>query len=193
MKIKFIIATIFLLSCLMVSTCFGHKITVFGYVDGDMIKTESTFSGGRVARNCKLSMARGSDTVLIGETNDKGMLDFPVPQEREGFDLIVVCGDGHRGTWRIESEEFLDLPDSSPKAIPAQSVESVSGTRVTQTDTDLRQMFRQELAAELSPIKRQLAELRKDSVSLADIMGGLGYILGLAGLASYMRYRKHGK
>ena len=184
-KRLFSIFFILLITLSLSGTCFAHKITLFGYVDQGMVKTESKFSGGRAAIHCQLSMVSELEPVFIGETDEKGMLDFPIPEDKNGFDLIITCGDGHRGTWRIESDELLGTT-------PVQNddhAHPVVSTAVPATD-DLRVMIREELDAELAPIKRQLAELRQDTVSLADIMGGLGYFLGLAGLASYMRFRK---
>lgn len=168
--------------------CAAHKITVFGYVDQGMVKTESTFSGGRVAKHCQLSVLNDGEPVLMGSTDDNGMLDFPVPEEQVGFEIIVSCGDGHRGAWRIEAEELGAPPvaSSHTDSPPAERV-TVPGAE------DLRRIVREELAAELGPIKHQLGQLKQGSVSLADIMGGLGYFLGLAGLASYMRFRRDGR
>jgi flagellar biogenesis protein FliO len=36
----------------------------------------------------------------------------------------------------------------------------------------------------------KLAEMDQKQIKLADILGGLGYILGLVGLAAYMHYRR---
>jgi hypothetical protein len=41
---------------------------------------------------------------------------------------------------------------------------------------------------ELAPLKAQLAE---QAWGLRDIVAGIGYILGLMGLASYVHYRKN--
>lgn len=180
------ICTLVLLAVFCVSgTCLAHKITLFGYVDQGMVKTEATFSGGRAAMHCQLSMITDTEPSFIGETDESGMLDFPIPQEKTGFDLIVTCGDGHRGTWRIEASELGGsssnvTPEHGPPVVITPSTEAVN----------LRSVIREELQAELGPIKRQLAELKQDTITLADIMGGLGYFLGLAGLASYMRFRK---
>ncbi len=187
-KRLFSIISILLIVLSLSGTCFAHKITLFGYVDQGMVKTEAKFSGGRAAMHCQLSMVTEFEPLFIGETDDNGMLDFPIPEDKNGFDLIVTCGDGHRGTWRIESDELRGtISDQNHEHSHPEA-----NTSMPVTD-DLRVMIREELDAELAPIKRQLAELRQDSVSLADIMGGLGYFLGLAGLASYMRFRKESR
>lgn len=185
--VKGIAVVFFLVQVLWGSAVFAHKITVFGYVDGGMVKTESTFSGGRAARHCQLSIQTGSGLIDIGETDEGGMLDFPVTMEDWGFDLVVVCGDGHRGTWRMDAQELQGVEDDGfVAAIIQDSSDSVGFGN----NTELRLILRDELVRELGPIKRQLAELKKEKITLADIMGGLGYFLGLAGLASYMRFRK---
>lgn len=179
---------VLLLVLLFGSECAAHKITVFGYVDQGLVKTESTFSGGRIAKHCQLSVLTGGSPVLVGVTDDNGMLDFPVPEEQAGFEIIVACGDGHRGTWRIEAEELGAPPVAIPPA--ASLPDKIVAPHGIE---DLRLIIREELVAELGPIKHQLGQLKQDSVSLADIMGGLGYFLGLAGLASYMRFRRDGR
>lgn len=177
-------------SCLLVTDCFAHKITIFAYVDQGLVKTESKFSGGRPAKGCQISIVKGSSPVAVGQTDEKGLFNFPVPEAKKGLDLIVTCGDGHRGQWRVEADELQNLPvvsgQSQVETVPVQVNE-------VQNDQDIRLLLREELGAELGPIKRQLAELKQDSVSFTDIVGGLGYILGLAGLISYMRFRREGK
>ncbi len=42
----------------------------------------------------------------------------------------------------------------------------------------------------LQPIQRRLAESQENKISLIDILGGLGYIIGLVGLAAYFQNRK---
>ncbi len=179
---------VLLLVLLFGTECLAHKITVFGYVDQAMVKTESKFSGGRPAKGCQLTVLTGTSPVIVGRTDEKGRLDFPVPEQPIGFDILVSCGEGHQGKWRIDTEEL-----GRPPATPISTGSPQKKVTLPVQDSALQLMIRAELAAELGPIKHQLAELKQDSVSLADIMGGLGYFLGLAGLASYMRFRRDGK
>lgn len=178
---------VLLLVLLFGTECSAHKITVFGYVDQSMVKTESKFSGGRPAKGCQLTVLTGTSPVIVGHTDEKGRLDFPVPEQHIGFDILVSCGEGHQGKWRIDTEELGGFPETPSSTGSPQKV------TLPAQDSALQLMIRAELAAALGPIKHQLAELKQDSVSLADIMGGLGYFLGLAGLASYMRFRRDGK
>ncbi|MGD8267671.1 MAG: hypothetical protein PVF55_05850, partial [Desulfobacterales bacterium] len=57
------------------------------------------------------------------------------------------------------------------------------------TDTELKTLIEGALEKKLAPIRRQLAQLAQRP-SLHDIIGGLGYIMGLVGLGAYMQSRR---
>ena len=44
----------------------------------------------------------------------------------------------------------------------------------------------------LAPIMRTLAEMQEQKVRLTDVLGGLGYIFGLVGVAAYVKAREKG-
>ncbi|WP_291303183.1 cobalamin biosynthesis protein CbiL [Desulfovibrio sp. MES5] len=46
------------------------------------------------------------------------------------------------------------------------------------------------LDSRLSPVRRQLAEMRTDEPGIREIVGGMGWFVGLAGLALYFRSRR---
>jgi len=43
---------------------------------------------------------------------------------------------------------------------------------------------------ELEPVKRMLAELSQSGPGVTEIVGGIGYIIGLFGIVAYMKSRK---
>ncbi|WP_291441055.1 cobalamin biosynthesis protein CbiL [Desulfovibrio sp.] len=45
------------------------------------------------------------------------------------------------------------------------------------------------LESRLAPLRRQLAEMRQDGPGLKEIVGGMGWLVGLAGIALYLRSR----
>ncbi len=46
------------------------------------------------------------------------------------------------------------------------------------------------LDKKLAPIMRALAEMQEQKIRLTDVLGGLGYIFGLVGVAAYVKSRK---
>ena len=46
------------------------------------------------------------------------------------------------------------------------------------------------LDQKLASVMAKLAEMDQSRIKISDILGGLGYILGLVGLAAYMHYHR---
>ncbi len=178
--------TLFLLACL----CFlptqaeAHKIHVFAWVSGDTVTVESSFSGDKPLINGKVTVkTKASDTVLLEGIGDKnGIFTFTVPSglKTEKPDLLIVVsgGEGHQSEWLIPATEYLT---ASPP--PSQPVTSKENTK------ELQKMIRDTIVQELAPIKRTLAENSQSKPGFRDIMGGIGYLLGIAGLIAWMRNR----
>jgi nickel transport protein len=55
---------------------------------------------------------------------------------------------------------------------------------------DLQLAIEAALDKKLKPIMKMLAESRQSGPSIRDVLGGIGYILGLVGLATFVQYRR---
>jgi nickel transport protein len=180
----------FFLLIVFASPAYAHKVHIFAYVDGDVIKTESRFNGGRPARDCSVTVTglKGQDVVASGHSDALGFFHFPVPAQGGGFDIAVTCGDGHRGSWRLEAEEYLPAGTE-----PVGHVHQQPQTTTLPHDNNekaLRKIIGEEVDKKLAPLRRDLARLAEKKTGLQDILGGIGYLLGLAGLAAYMQFKK---
>ncbi len=179
--------TFFLLACLCLlpTQAEAHKIHVFAWVAGDTVTVESNFSGDKPLINGKVTVKnKESDTILLEGIGDKkGIFTFTVPSElkTEKPDLLIVVsgGEGHQSEWLIPATEYLTA--STP---PSQPFTSKANTK------ELQKMIRDTITQELAPIKRTLAENRQSKPGFRDIMGGIGYLLGFAGLIAWMRNRQ---
>lgn len=54
---------------------------------------------------------------------------------------------------------------------------------------EIEKALEKTLDKKLAPIMRTLAEMREQKVRLTDVLGGLGYIFGLVGIAAYFKRR----
>jgi nickel transport protein len=139
--------------------------------------------------------------VLEGETNDKGEFKFARPQVDSALKVVLISGMGHQGEW-ILTREDLGLP-------PAGSTTAATGETKTEpaattspanipTDTasanvnmqELTKMVTQVVAREVAPLKKMMIEQVEGGPSITEIFGGIGWLIGLAGMAAYMKYRK---
>jgi nickel transport protein len=74
-------------------------------------------------------------------------------------------------------------PESEPA--PAASGEVAFGSRPLAAD--IEQSLERALDKKLAPILRMLAESREQGPKLSDVLGGIGYIIGLVGIAAYFK------
>lgn len=196
-----ILVSILLLS---VSQAQAHKVRVFAYESGGEIIAEAEFSSGRPAKNAEVSVESADGMLLLsGKTDENGIFRFPVPAGAQGgrddLTIVVNGGEGHRGTWLLNATDYL-AADASPTPSPQEH--SLPVMQKNEKDEDkhfidncsgLEVRLEKLLARELAPIKRTLAENQEKKVDLRDILGALGYIFGLAGLAFYHQAKRKGK
>jgi nickel transport protein len=177
----------------------AHKVTVFAWVEGDRVYTESKFSGGRVAKDARIEVYNAAgEKLLEGRTDDEGKFAFKPPRP-EDLQIVLIGGTGHRNEWRLSAEEFTgpgSAAESSPAVSMAETVPSRneasdsprSGT-ITLSPGELQALIEQSLDKKLAPILHRLGNLDQGP-SLSDIIGGIGYIIGLVGLAAYFNARR---
>ncbi|MBW1645420.1 MAG: hypothetical protein JRJ56_03700 [Deltaproteobacteria bacterium] len=189
----------------------AHKVMVFAWISGNQVHTESKFSGGRRVKAGKIEVFdQDGKLLLTGTTDDQGKYNFPLPAAKE-LKIVLTAGMGHRGEWRVSREEIkaaraeastgraakpadgggeiAPAADSRPAAAPAMSADQPAAV-VTLSRRELRQLLDQALDRKLEPVIRMLTEAREHRPSLTDILGGIGYIIGLVGLAAYLRQRQ---
>jgi nickel transport protein len=182
MRIRLILLLFFILLPLQAQ---GHKINVFAWVSGDMVTVESSFSGNRPLKKSSITVNNNQtgDQILQGEGDEKGIFSFTIPPAlmQKGADLriIVSAGDGHQAEWLLPATEYV-----SNTIIHQQPQKQIADSE------ELRRLLQEVLEQELAPIRRSIAKANDSTPGFHDIMGGIGYLLGLAGLVSWLRNRK---
>ncbi len=181
---------------------YAHKIRIFAWEEGGIITAEVKFSGGKVAQNAIITVAskQGHQELLKGKTDSQGKFSFPIPQtaRENNYDLeiIVDSGDGHKNSWLLNASDYLELPENVPppplvaEPPPPQNLQSTQSSQTYINEEQLRQIIESALDKKLAPIKRSLARQQDKKPSLQDILGGIGYILGLAGIAAYFKSKR---
>jgi nickel transport protein len=185
----------------------AHKVRIFAWQDGNNIVTESKFSGGRPAQNATVSVIdlQNGQRLLSGTTDTEGLFSFPLPvSSSKELQIIVDGGDGHKNSWKYtledpSSEQEIPPPlataTNATKQLPNQPEPGKTEENTFQpiAASELTRIVETALDKKLAPIKRTLAENSEKGPTLQDIFGGIGYILGLAGIAAYMQSLKNKK
>jgi nickel transport protein len=177
----------------------AHKVSVFGYVEGGQILGEGYFSGGGKARQCQVSLLDSSGKILAQtKTDDQGAFRLKLPQAAPPLRLVLDAGMGHRGEYlltakdlgkAIEATKNAKAPQAALSAAPSEEKAPALATGIDAQQ--LSSIVEKALAKQLAPLTAQIAKMNAErGIGISDVIGGLGYILGLLGLAAYMKSRK---
>lgn len=169
----------------------AHKMKVFASATGTAVSGYVYFNGDSRAINTKVT-AVGSDgsTVFEGLTDDKGQFGFQATRRMDH--VITVDGnDGHMGAFTVTAAELPDSlpPASSGNAAPPAPASVAAPTEAVAGSADLRAFIDQSISRQIRPLREQI-DAYQEKIWWHDVIGGIGYIVGLAGLAFGWANRK---
>lgn len=193
---------------LNVTPAWAHKVTIFAWVEGDTVFTQSKFSGGKRVKNATVVVYdKEGNQLLEGATDENGEFSFKVPKKTD-LKIVLKASMGHLGEWTIPEEEITEVADTSETG----AVEKEAGTvmreehPVSQTIADVESpetvaaltVSRQEvqqvvdnaLDRKLAPIVTMLTDSLDRGPKMGDVIGGIGYIFGLVGVGLYFSNRR---
>ncbi|MEJ2641749.1 MAG: hypothetical protein P8010_19460 [Desulfosarcinaceae bacterium] len=177
------------------ASAWGHGLSVFAWVEGQQVMVESKFSGGKRPVNATVRvLAPDGRELLTGKTDDQGRWAFDLPQ-KTALKIVLEAGTGHQAEWDLRAEEVgAATVATTPPAPLAQepSAPQAPAGAAAPGGADLEARLARVVAQALQPINARLAhiEYERRGPSLQDILGGLGYILGLVGIAAYVQARR---
>ncbi len=187
----------------------AHRQLVFAVVEGDRILVESKLVPDTPVKGGKVTVSdkQTGQVLVTGQTDEQGKFSFPIPAaaaaSRADLLIVVEAGMGHKGEWLLKAQKYLPAAAAAtpaPSATPAPGgaatapAASSSSAAVKPVDTQaLEAAVSRAVARELAPVKEMLAELAAHRTSFTNVIGGLGYILGIFGLWGYFLSKKQGK
>lgn len=160
-----------------------------------------------------------SGTVMGSAVTDaRGQCALPVTPELRAAkaDLIieVQAGEGHRNVWTMPAGEYLSAPVETPGTsavatapggtppAPSRDAPRVSapaspahvGGMQPRTDAVideavLRRIVAEAVSEQIAPLRHSLAAMQSGAPRMADVAGGIGFLVGLAGIALWARSR----
>ena len=188
----------------------AHTLYLFASGEGKSIKGQVFLPGGTGVPDAEISLTTPDGKIVAKTKSDaegKFTLDAPF---RSDFKVVAITADGHQAQWNVSAAELAELPgppssasgkpegnssdvaDHSPPTTPvssgSHSQQESPATGIAAPLADLR--------SEMNTLKAQLVKLREEwqefraTTQLRDVLGGLGYILGITGIAFYILARK---
>lgn len=181
----------------------AHRLKAFASVDGMTINGSAYFSGMGMARGVEVEALAPDGSVLARTTtDDQGRFSVTI-RRRVDHRIIVDAGDGHRAEYLVRAEEMpqsiaesLELPADIVAAnaapVPASPPPAAAGgSAVTIISPELEQAVDHAVARHIGPLREQL-DAFEDAIRFRDILGGLGWIVGITGVACYFLARRNG-
>ncbi len=191
-----------ILALLIGSNALAHKVNVFAYAEDGMVHTESYFSDGRKVVNSVVEVfdAKYNKLLLTGKTDKNGEFSFNIPQAT-GLRIVLTASMGHKNEYFLSEDEVRDaigiakVPEKPPpRRVETEKMEELPETVTKVYGERLEALMEQVVEKKTAPIMKKLLKIEEQmqKPSLKDIIGGLGYIVGLMGIGIYFRYkRKH--
>lgn len=190
----------------MATSAHAHRVSVFAWVEGDMVYVQSKFSGGRKVKDGLITVTDAAGNELLqGRTDAQGEFAFKIPR-RTQLHIILKAGTGHRAQWVLPLADMQppadtasagsqkpaarEKPDQAAAVKPQPPAAMVPPVSSRPGPAEIEAAVEKALERKLKPLYKMIAESRQQGPTLADVLGGIGYIIGLVGLAAYVRYRK---
>ncbi len=175
------------------ATTFAHKVYIFAWQEEDTVHTESYFGSKKKVKDGLIQVFDSSGQKLLeGHTNAQGEFSFKPPQ-KTNLHIIVEAGMGHKGEFFLDLEEPEAFLTAETESTETRNTEPLSSTPASADAQEIRRIVEEALDSRFKPFMRELARIRKEKEpGFTEIIGGIGYIVGLMGLAMYFRSRKKG-
>lgn len=181
----------------------AHRVTIFAWVDGDTVHTQSRFSGGKAVKNGRISVYDSQQKLLLtGNTDPAGEFDFNLPGTTD-IRIVLDAGMGHGNEWVLSAEDIgfasgkgdasgkkLTAPPPDSKPVSTELSKPTPSISTKLTRDEIKVIVDESIDNKLKPMMKLLSELHDGQPSFNDILSGIGYILGLIGLGAYIHYRR---
>ena len=152
---------------------YAHKVQMFAHVEGSKVFVEGYFADGKKAKNSEVTVFdnKSGERLLGGKTDDMGKFSFNIPKKTD-LRISLNASLGHKTEQVLPGSE---LPDAGGSNMPLRGTKEHEEKGIEKG---------------ISPLLRGFSEC-KERVYYSEIIGGIGYIFGIMGIALYFKARKN--
>jgi nickel transport protein len=198
---------LFLLTIFSADSALAHRVVVFAWVEGDTVFTQSQFPDGRKIADGQVNVFDMDHNLLLeGKTDPNGEYSFKIPKITD-LNIVLDAGMGHQGQWKLSEDEIKSsMGISAQEPVAESSKKNQSESLVSEDDPKpaektillsekqleqvVEKAVEKALDKKMAPMNRMLAQMQNKGPSVNDIFGGIGYILGLFGIAAFILSKK---
>ncbi|MBS3764851.1 MAG: hypothetical protein KGZ25_16240 [Planctomycetes bacterium] len=181
--------------CSIPRPALAHKMNVFASPEGKKIKGFVYFPGGGRATGVEVVLkAADGKTLDRTKSDDNGEFEFTM-RRRMSYRVICESPDGHRAEFEVAAESLPDdltetdgVKGSIEEERPADEQWSPEEKTKGLEEETLERIVERAVQRQVRPLGEELDRTRA-KIRLQDILGGIGYILGILGITSYLLSR----
>jgi len=196
-RVVFSLAAGLVLAVAIASPAWAHKVILSCYPAGDVIEGELGFSSGDMAADTVVEVF-DPDGNKLGETttNADGYFVY-TPTQAVPHVFRANLGAGHVGEYVMPVADLPaglasgDAPTPTPTEAVASGADAAEGPGMAITP-EVTDMIAEAVRNEMRPLRREIAAY-KEHHDVQTILGGVGYIFGLFGLAFFLMARRQGR
>ncbi len=174
----------------------AHKLNIYAYHDGDMVHAEGYFADGSRCKNCTVEVydKNTGRAITEGKTDNNGKFSFRMP-EAASLRLVLKAGAGHQAEYNLslkkeQPQDTKRLKEGISKEV--QNKSSLDKQKCLSSE-DIEVIVSQAIDRKIQPLLNQIALMHKEigRVGIIEIIGGIGYIVGIMGIIMYFKSRKN--
>jgi len=214
-QVPLLIGFSFFLMCAfcIVQEADAHKVNIYAYAEDGMIHSESYFVDGTKCKNSPVEVLdeKTGARLLEGKTDENGKFTFKIPKVAS-LKLVLHASMGHQNEYTLGKDEVSEsVGEKQPQKEVKETEKSSSrpAKNIIKTDKspagngdssapggmsapEMEAVIEKVVDSKIKPVMGVLVKLQESSEKprLTEIIGGIGYIVGLMGLAMYLKKRR---
>lgn len=188
----------------------AHNVNVYAYLETGRMVVQGYFGGKAKAVDCVVELLDGEGTKLAdGRTDASGVCAFrltDLPRLQGDLKVVLHAGMGHRAEFTLTAAELAGGANSTgaaseqrPQTKDRPETATIEGNYPVTDQTGLKKAMEEALDSRLQPLvamignqQKLLLEQKNKGPGVIEAIGGIGWILGIFGLAAYFMSRRRG-
>lgn len=167
--------------CLIALPCSAHNLKVFASATGSDITGYVYFTDGTSVPNIPVSVQVADQVVAELSSDQQGEFHYHAATSADHH-ISVNTGEGHLAHYTVNAAEL------SGKAVALTSTgQAITTSNPADCNTAIEQNLHT-LQTQISSLQQQIAAYEA-KIRWHDVLGGLGYIIGLAGI--WLAWQRH--
>lgn len=170
----------------------AHKIIFDVFTSAGVIEGELGFSSGEMAVDQTIQVLDAVGNTVGQATTDNDGFFVYTPTQATGLVFKADLGAGHVAKVNLSAQEVAEAMGvivANGKSQSAKKEVQVVGVEVAAVNNPLLGNELAKLSADIKQLRKEI-KAYKEKNDLQTILGGIGYIFGLFGLAFYLAARR---